>query len=141
MKKPTFVPTSNGVKNVSSVSSLMHDDNFTLGLDLKCNVVFFEKGEAASAMFETLQQAIKPVKDYTIVLENGGFIDPAIIADIFISPKTQHLLITGVNGKLLTMFESTVFSNLGGLLGELSARLMAIGAGKPVAAIQWAEFK
>lgn len=136
-----FIATQNGVKNVSSVGSLIHDENFTLGLDLKCNVICFEKGEAASAMFEQLQRALKPVKDYSIVLENGGFIDPSIIAEIFISPKTNHLLITGVNGKLLYMFNSTVYTNLDGLLSELSDRLMAVGAGKPVAVIQWADFK
>jgi hypothetical protein len=141
MKKPTFVPTSNGVKNVSSVRSLIHDESFTLGLDLKCNVICFENGETAFAMFEQLQQAIKPAKDYSIILENGSFIDPAVIAEIFISPKTQNLLITGVNGKLLYMYKSTTFSNLDGLLSELSDRLLAVGSGKPAAVIQWAEFK
>lgn len=141
MKKPTFVPTSNGVKNVSSVSSLIYDGANTLALDSECNVISFERGETAIAIFETLQNALKPAKDYSIILENGSFIDPAIIANIFLSPKTQHLLIISVNGKLLYMFKSTVFSDLDGLLSELSDRLLALGSGKPVSGIQWAEFK
>lgn len=139
--KPTFIPTANGLKNVSLVSSVIHEDGYTLALDRQCNVLCFEKNEGALALFDTLTQSLKPAKDYSLTFENGSFIDPAIIAEVFISPKSGHLLITGINSKLLYMLKSTTFSNLNDLLVTLSDHLMAVSNGKPADAIQWNSFK
>lgn len=141
MQKPIFVSTSNGVKNVSLSSSIIYNDGFTLALDPKCNAICFEKGDESMALFERLKKVVKSTKGYSIVLDNGSFIDPSAIAEIFISPKSGHLLITGLNGKLLCMLKSTDFNDLDGLLSELSSCLLAMAEGEPVAAIQWADFK
>lgn len=138
--KPTFIPTENGLKNVSLASSVIHGDGYTLALDGQCNVLCFEKNEGALAMFEMLTQSLQPVKHYSLTFENGGFIDPAIISEVFISPKSGHLLITGTNSKLLYMLKSTAFSNLNDLLEALTAHLMAVSHCKPAEAIQWSSF-
>jgi len=141
MKKPTFISTENGVKNVSRASSVIHEDGFTLALDPSSNVVCFEKDDGESILFERLKNVIKPVSNSSIVLDNGSFIDPTIIAEIFLSPKTGHLLITGLNNKLLCMFKSDDFSNLDELLQELSNNLVAVSEGHAMTAIQWVDFK
>ncbi|NAW77567.1 MULTISPECIES: hypothetical protein [Vibrio] len=141
MQKPIFVSTTNGVKNVSLSSSIIYDDGFTLALDPKCNAICFEKGDDSLALFERLKKVVKPTKGHSIILDNGSFIDPSVIAEIFISPKSSNLLITGTNGKLLYMFKTTDFSRLDFLLDELSKRMMVIGDGEPVTPIEWADFK
>lgn len=139
--KTLFVPTSNGMKNVSMATSIIYEDGFTLALDSKCNVVCFDKSDNAKELFQRLKKIVKPTSNFSLLLENGSFIYPSVISEIFISPKSGNLLIIGINKKLLHMFKSSEFNHLDDLLTALSERLSSLSESKSITEVNWSDFK
>lgn len=141
MKPVKFVKTDNGLKNVSLATTLVHNNGHTFAGDTSGATVLYSNGEDSLTLFEAIKLIVKPIKNYSISLPNGGFIDPSIIGTTFISPKSGCLLVIGINSKPLCIFESSEFKDLVGLLGVLSAHLLSVTQGRPGASIQWDDFK
>ncbi|EDM69285.1 hypothetical protein PE36_07352 [Moritella sp. PE36] len=139
--KPLFIRTSNGILNASAGTTVVHFEDATLILDAQCRKIIFDNSEKSHELFEKAKQRVKPQKDYSIVLENGGFIDVRIIKNTFVSPKTGHLLVIGLNERPLCIFDKEQYSDISGLSDAITDVLIDISDDKKVSAIQWAEYQ
>lgn len=139
--KPLFFRTSNGIVNASAATTVVHSEGTTLLLDAKCRKIIFDNSEKSSELFDKVKARVKPSKDYAIVLEGGGFIDARVIKEAFVSPKTGHLLVIGLNERPLYTFDEEKYSDISGLSDAISDVLMGISDGNKVSAIEWAAYQ
>ncbi|OQQ05459.1 hypothetical protein BK411_17395 [Vibrio splendidus] len=139
--QPLFIRNGNAVVNASTATTLTHNGDFTLLLDDKCQKVAFDQSEGASELFERVKKAIKPHEKYALKLENGGFIDARVISTVFVSPKTENLVVVGVNDRPLCVLDAKEFSDLDGLTEVILDALVGIGEGNNIPVIDWAAYK
>ncbi|EGR0636829.1 hypothetical protein E5T98_18315 [Vibrio vulnificus] len=139
--QPLFIRNGNAVVNASTATTLTHNGDFTLLLDDKCQKVAFDQSEGASELFERVKKRIKPHEKYALKLENGGFIDARVISTVFVSPKTENLVVVGVNERPLCVLDAKEFSDLDGLTEVILDALVGIGEGNNIPAIDWAAYK
>ena len=139
--QPLFIRNGNAVVNASTATTLTHNGDFTLLLDDKCQKVAFDQSEGASELFERVKKAIKPHEKYALKLENGGFIDARVISTVFVSSKTENLVVVGVNERPLCVLDSKEFSDLDGLTEVILDALVGISEGNSIPVIDWAAYK
>ena len=139
--QPLFIRNGNAVINASAATTLTHNGDFTLLLDAKCKKVAFEQGESSVALFDRVKKVIKPHEKYALKLENGGFIDARVISTVFVSPKTENLVVVGVNERPLCVLDAKEFSDLDGLTEVILDALVGIGEGNNIPVIDWAAYK
>ena len=139
--KPVFFRTPNGIVNASAATTVVYSKKTTLLLDALCRKIIFDKSDKSFELFEKVKQRVKPSKDYSIVLENDGFIDARIIKNTFISPKTGNLLVIGLNEHPIYIFDKEKYSDISGLSDAIADVLIDISDDKKVSAIEWAAYQ
>jgi hypothetical protein len=137
---PLFVRTPFGAQNVSHSTSVVFEESYLIALDSACNKVLFESTDAVE-LFQRVITLVKPPENGALKLANGGFIDFNIIKSAYISPKSDNLLITGLNDKLLCLFRPDDYSDLDRLSSAISNMLCAVSDGDEITDINWTEYK
>ncbi|MEZ8694363.1 hypothetical protein AB4589_12115 [Vibrio sp. 10N.222.49.A3] len=138
---PLFVRNGNDIVNAGSSTTLVHTGELTFALDSQGEQTIFDKSESSFALFEKVRNRVNPSKKFAIVLENGGFVDARIIKNVFESPKTGNLILIGLNGRPVCIFDKEVYSDIEGLADALADVLMDISEGKTVASIEWTAYQ
>ena len=143
-KQNLFFKTENGVKSINTVTSLINSGEHTVALNSTGGVVIHDKTSVSSKVFNNLKSALngKTNKASSLILNDGGFIDINIIAEVFISPKSGSLLVTSIkDGNLIYLFSSDDYQNLTGLRDALSNTLFEFDGTTALKAIDWASFQ
>ncbi|UJZ95012.1 hypothetical protein IHC87_06615 [Photobacterium damselae subsp. damselae] len=141
LTQPLFIRDGQSVVNASTATTLTHNGDFTLLLDSKCKKVAYISGDSASAVFEKAKKVVRVNTKYALKLENGGFIDARIISTAFVSPKTNNLVIVGINDRPLGIFDANEFSDLTGLTEVILDGLVSVSEGKSMPTIDWSAYK
>lgn len=139
--QPVFVRNGNSVVNAATGTTLTNNGEFTLLLDSQCKKVVFDNGEGANVLFERLKKALKPNAKYGIKLEDGGFIDARIISTVFISPKTNNLIVMGLGEHAIYKFEEKDYADLEGLTEVILEALIDVEKNNKMLTIDWAAYK
>ena len=141
INKPNFVRDGDSVINASAATTLTCQNNYLLLLDHNCNKLLFKKGDDVTKLFERIKKSTKPNEQYGLILENGGFVDVRIIQNVFVSDKTDDLVIMGRNGRPLCVFNKKTYSSLNDLVDVLLTALVDVNDGNNIEQIDWSTYQ
>jgi hypothetical protein len=146
-KRATFdLDSLNKAVNLNRLSGINHIDrtgidateksaagDWVVGFGLTGYREYFLDGDVSPEKKETIMKIVSAAmgKKRCLPLPNGGKISVDIIGEIFISAKTDNLIITSIAQKtVLFIAEKDKFNDLELLLSDFSKALVAISTGK-----------